>query len=271
MPAASAFRRFGACRIPTTCARNEVLTAAGPVRPELTSADKGKARKVIGAHPKLTRATKTVGILLVEHYNIKTHRCDPSLGRLARLAAVNERTVRRALDALRQVGIRSDRHGGRYLTNGYIFDWNLIRFLVVQFESRVHEWWCSNKPDNSVTQERTIPSAPQDRSVHQNLEKKPERETFPTKREATMLAAPSAVSAAQGPILPNSRNVAVSKAEARWSADLLAMYVRDWRTYARFIEFITPTDSADATAAEMKCRGGGLRLLQDRVLRRGHR
>jgi len=156
-----------------------VLTAAGPVRPELTSADKGKARKVIGAHPKLTRATKTVGILLVEHYNIKTHRCDPSLGRLARLAAVNERTVRRALDALRQVGIRSDRHGGRYLTNGYIFDWNLIRFL----ESNLNLGFMSGGAATSRTtlslrsgQSRQHPkTGVSTKTLKKNLKEKPSR------------------------------------------------------------------------------------------------
>ncbi len=257
-----------------------MLTAAA--RPELTSIDKSKARKVIGAHPKLTRATKTVGILLVEHYNIQTHRCDPGLGKLARLAAIHERTVRRAVGALRQVGIRSVRHGGRNLTNAYSFDWHLIRFLTAQFESRVQNWWCGNKLDNSVTQDRTAPSAPTDRSVRQNLQRNPERETFPTKPGPHSSAAGSepklvrktilsAMSTEQGATLPNSRNVAASRAEARWNDDLLAVYVGDWRAYARFIEFITPTDSADATAAEMKCTGGGLRLLKDLALRRGYR
>jgi hypothetical protein len=45
----------------------------------------------------------------------------------------------------------------------------------------------------------------------------------------------------------------------------MAIYGKDYLAYGRFIELITSDDNAAATAAELNCRGDGLRLLQQRI------
>ena len=280
-----------------TWAANQQISAPAV---QLTGLDKTKALKVVGAHPELSRATKSIGTLLVEHYNIRTHRCDPGLERLARQSGFSSRTVRRAIDSFEEVGlIHSDRHGGHNLTSSYTLNWDLIRLLADKFESRAPDWWRSDKAANSVTEERTILSETGDRNVHQNPGRNLEKETLCAEQQAhsgkdrnsktahsepqlvktlatslrntTILSRLSAMSARRGSPLPNSKDVAARKAEERWNADLWTTYRGNVRFYGGIIEAITPDDTADATAAEMKSRGGGLRLLQDRVLRRGPR
>ncbi len=159
-----------------TWAANQQISAPAV---QLTGLDKTKALKVVGAHPELSRATKSIGTLLVEHYNIRTHRCDPGLERLARQSGFSSRTVRRAIDSFEEVGlIHSDRHGGHNLTSSYTLNWDLIRLLADKFESRAPDWWRSDKAANSVTEERTILSETGDRNVHQNPGRNLEKETL---------------------------------------------------------------------------------------------
>ena len=113
---------------------------AGSSRP-LVGLDKTKAFKVIAGHPNLSGATKAVAALIVDHFNIKTERCDPGLERLADKTGFTTRTVRRSLRALEAERLlKSLRYGGHNQTNAYQINWGLIRHLANQ-----------SRGDNSVS------------------------------------------------------------------------------------------------------------------------
>ena len=128
------------------------------------------AYKVIGAHPKLSGKAKTIGTLIIDHFNLETQRCDPGLERLSLRANCNERTTRRALEALDKLGlVHWQRHGGNNLTNAYSLNWELFASLAKALEDRKPKWW-TVKVDISVTHNRTSLSKTPGKFVHQNLE-----------------------------------------------------------------------------------------------------
>jgi len=237
----------------------------------LNGLDKTRAFKVIAGHPKLSGAIKSVGAFLVDHFNIKTKRCDPGLERLAAEAGFTKRTVCRAIRSLERAGLlKSFRHGGHYLTNSYDINWTVIRVLNDQFERRKLKWWRCTREDNLVTPEGTIQSQTSDKNVHQNLEGNPESKPLKKEDKGNSMT-DEGIPRTESLISqlrrnhPSSREVASRQAEKRWNEELMAIYGKDYLAYGRFIELITPDDNAAATAAELNCRGDGLRLLQQRI------
>lgn len=241
--------------------------------PALNGLDKTRAFKVTAGHPKLSGATKSVGAFLIDHFNIKTKRCDPGLERLAAEAGFTKRIVGRAIRSLEKAGLlKSLRHGGHYLTNSYEINWTVIRVLNDQFERRKREWWRCTREDNLVTPEGTIQSQTMDRNVRQNLEGNPESKPLKKEDKGNSMTDKGIPSTESPPLLsqlrrsrPSSREVASRQAEKRWNKELMAIYGKDYLAYGRFIELITSDDNAAATAAELNCRGDGLRLLQQRI------
>ena len=78
-----------------------------------------------GAIRKLSRADITVYLAIASHAQFDTAFCWPSLDRLAALAGVSERTVRRSIDNLEEYGLVEKTRGGggrsgnRGITNQY--------------------------------------------------------------------------------------------------------------------------------------------------------
>src|SRR5215469_13812899 len=131
---------------------------------------KARANKVICAHPELSGATKSIAGLIIDHCNPITGRCDPGLDRLSRLADCQERTVRRAVKHLDELGlIRYQSHRGTHGTNAYSPNWEHFRSLCEALEAREPNWW-KRKPDISVTEHRTFSSKFPGKFVPLNLE-----------------------------------------------------------------------------------------------------
>src|SRR5947209_1385875 len=93
-----------------------------------------KALSLVGG---LTENDRRVGATLLEHFNRKTGRCDPSLGRIARLLEIDTRTVIRSIRHLEQAGLlRKHRHGGHLNRNQYEPIWLKLSELEVAWNAR---------------------------------------------------------------------------------------------------------------------------------------
>jgi len=128
--------------------------------------DKHKACVALAMDPRC-RSALPVGIFLINAFNTKTGRCDWAIPSIARELDITERTVLRAIVKLKECGwLDWKRHGGKYLTNAYGFNWTALTAATeVQDESevetnRVHtRQICpkpltnmSETPDSGVTQ-----------------------------------------------------------------------------------------------------------------------
>ncbi len=105
---------------------------------ELAKNDILFAHMAIGLVPDLSSAAKRVGAAILEHFNRKTARCDPSVERLARLLGLDEKTIRRATNDLVAIGLfKKSSHGGRHHTAAYSPNWQRFRSIVADWNARM--------------------------------------------------------------------------------------------------------------------------------------
>lgn len=71
-------------------------------KPSLTLLDKWMACKMVMADRELSASAKNLMFALLDHYNLKTTRCDPSMGRLANFIGLSRR---RAVAVLRELEV----------------------------------------------------------------------------------------------------------------------------------------------------------------------
>lgn len=227
------------------------------------------------AMDKRCRAALPVGIFLLNAFNTKTGRCDWAIPSIARELDITERTVLRAIVKLKECGwLDWKRHGGKYLTNAYSFNWvALTAAAEVQDESegetkRVHT------PDRYVTSPLTDMSETPDSSVTQNLKETfnetlnkqtNEKEAWQKKegkRETERTQQP-----VQRPMLhllkfdtPDTADVWKHRAYEQWRADFTEHFQKT-ENYGTALEALTPELQDAATAAEMKRAGAGLDFI----------
>ncbi|MGK2229187.1 hypothetical protein, partial [Devosia sp.] len=107
-------------RAPTTDRPAPVVATAPPENA------KAIARKAI-AQSMLAPSTIAVGSQLIEHFNLKTGRCDPGMGSIAASLGISLRSTRRAIASLVAAGLFGRlRHRGRAHTNAYQPNWPLM-------------------------------------------------------------------------------------------------------------------------------------------------
>jgi predicted transcriptional regulator len=217
------------------------------------------AIKVVGLIEGLNTSDRRVAVLLLEHFNRKTTRCDPGLARIAGLLGICERTVIRSVQRLERVGLfHKVRHGGYGNRNSYKPVWS-------RFEPYEGSWRekltrkansrgaplspetrqpCHVEDDSDVTQTYRIKNLHQETCV-KGLPKEEKREN------------PRAAS--RGALFGN-RSVDAAKAEAerRWTNDLHKQFCKMPITYGEVIDAITLEIQLAATDAELRRRGGGL-------------
>ncbi|MBR0746543.1 helix-turn-helix domain-containing protein [Bradyrhizobium japonicum] len=86
------------------------------------------ALKAIGLSDQLNKTEKRVAVALLDHYNRKTSRCDPSQQTLAALLYVDRKTVNRAIKKIVRLGyFKSLRHSGNRHCNSYQPCWHRFR------------------------------------------------------------------------------------------------------------------------------------------------
>src|SRR5882757_9364340 len=95
------------------------------------------AFKHIGLTDQLNGSEKQFAAFLVNSYNRKTGRCDPSMHTGSVLLNKHERTIIRAMDKLVRLGwMKKRRHGGHNHCNSYQPNWPFFRELERQFRER---------------------------------------------------------------------------------------------------------------------------------------
>lgn len=98
----------------------------------------------------LSSADKAVAAAILDHFNRKTGQCDPSVGRLADLLSIDERTVKRATKALcGEHGLfEKTSHGGNAGRASYHPCWTKFREIVRAWDARMK----SNSEPYKVTE-----------------------------------------------------------------------------------------------------------------------
>jgi hypothetical protein len=102
----------------------------------------------------LNGTEKRIAVAVLDHFNRKTGRCDPSYETLAKLLRVHPRTIGRGVTKVVKVGfLKKVRHGGNNRCNSYRPPWELYRSLEERWkgERRQHA-------DRFARQE--VPSSP---------------------------------------------------------------------------------------------------------------
>ena len=210
---------------------------------------KSMARAGIVSSLELRPAAQKVAARLVEHLNMETGRCDPSVGRMARDLGLSERSVRRAIVELEQLGLlRRYVHAGRGLTNGYALDLKAMAALHEPIgrkaDSSENRTLVAAKPDTGVRQNRV-----QKLSLSVGGEASPAR---PDPRQRELLLP-----------LPSMRDVAQSSARKRIHADIATEAERSGG--ALNVSGLSEHDWAAADLAEVRRHGAGIGVLLDRL------
>jgi len=223
-----------------------VQSVGGPV--------KDRARRGLMLASQLKPATRAVGAVLIERFNLRSGRCDPGIGDIASKTGLSDRSVRRALADLDARGlIVRIVHGGMRHANAYRPDWEKLAALV--------DWPVApaakmNDPDSGTT--RTLLAADPDTGVRQNLPRNLQasvrrvRPVVPDRRQGALLLP-----------IPGKAQVAEASAQARLWSDVQAHFTpQGARAFeAATLRLMEGGLGERAAEAEQVKRGDGLRMV----------
>lgn len=138
------------------------------------------AHLAISLHPDLSGSDKRVASAIIEHFNRKTGRCDPSIGRLAKLLGLPDKTIRRATAKLHGLGlIVKASHGGRSGTAAYAPQWDRFIAFKAEWEAqRDGKGQPENRSNMAGATGQLCPEAPDknDRQTHRRNPRKEPRD-----------------------------------------------------------------------------------------------
>src|ERR1043165_2546966 len=210
----------------------------------------------------LTENDRRVGATLLEHFNRKTGRCDPSLGRIARLLGITTRTVIRSARHLEDARLlRKHRHGGNLNRNQYEPIWLKLSeleatwnarfkgFLAASGQSPAQGQACHLPGDSPVTQTYRI----------NNLLNETCSGGHPSRGKASKALSISRRTGAP-PTLASSV-AARSAAERRWNNQLLHRFRSKPVTYGEIVKGIDQALQEATTDAELAQPGAGFRYI----------
>jgi hypothetical protein len=263
------------------------------------------AFKHIAISDALNATEKQFAAFLVDSYNRRTRRCDPSEETAAHLLGKSTRSIIRAGHRLVASKLfRKRRHGGNHHCNSYEPNWEIFRELERVYKQRRKQWAgrferpalsasvcqpCHPENDGHVTPKCQSSHLPCDNPVTQTSSNNHIEPTCPNNNIpstlAEVIANPHLPLGSQRSLSNEERcqdasnrsrgleriNTARAAAEAaavrRWSSDLLHHF-RSSPTFGVIVEAIDLPMQEAATAAESKRRGGGLAyIVQELVLR----
>lgn len=236
--------------------------------PEVRPLDTLIAFKVFAIMPGLSVAERRVAGAIVDHFNRKSGRCDPSIDRLALLLELDRGTVIRALKRLHDLKLLLRlRHGGRSQRNRYQPCWQRLREVDADWRKRFrtpvadvpapgsHPRHLGGGEDATQTTSSNLPVEP----VSKFGVIRPS--ALPAEAEAKnglgeKGASPRATSKGRHP-------AAEAAAERRWYADLHHRFVGDVVPYEQLITAIDEDVRGAATEAELRRRGSGAATVLD--------
>ncbi|MUZ59547.1 helix-turn-helix domain-containing protein [Agrobacterium vitis] len=258
------------------------------------------AYKALNLVDGLSVAARRVGAAIIDHFNRKTGQCDPSVDRLATLLDMHRATVMRATEQLHEAGlIECVRHGSRTHRNAYLPVWDKFNSIVANWAAKMsgnddqsepqdpadtpappadtpagtvarmrpsqsHGCDFDSRTDATLTIRRNHKKEPLEVNVTRAHERKPDTTDHGSRSlglwnrsKQTGFDKSSRVACS----VPYGQ-VAEQAANSRWEYDLRGL---GWVAYGKALEQITPEIANEATAAEIKRRGDGLRLLCTRL------
>ena len=235
------------------------------------------AMKAIGLSEHLNGSDKRVALAILDHFNRRSGRCDPSRETLGNLLNMAPRTVSRSLIKLSKTRLfKVSRHGGHFNCNSYQPNWQLYREIEEVWKKR--RVACSRKYKDQEVAPTPGQTCPQtiDRIVYQTS---PSNSILSTSSNVQQTSELSGSAKGLGndvghrtvaSVFPrqeqwrattSSEQAARSAAEKRWNDALISRFGRDATVYGQIVEAITPQLQQGATRAEMQHRGSGLTFL----------
>ena len=240
------------------------------------------AYKAIGFAPGLSGDIKTVGIVILSHFNAKTGQCDPGTERLMAKAQVSRRTVINATNELDKRGlIAKIQHGGNGFRSSYQPNWTRLREIVLVLESEESEpeivqnlahTQCKNLHIDSansctLTQLRNSPKKLMSTDgacggVPGQDRQEPSVPVIADKVKGLLS------SSLRRPAAIKQRPLSVVDAQEAARLEIDGQIEKLGETMRAFIlGKLTPEIQNEAIIAEQKTQGAGLRLVVDRVSR----
>jgi hypothetical protein len=242
------------------------------------------AFKAISHHEGLNATERRVATAIVDSFNRKTGRCDPSLDRIAHLLGIHRRTVIRAskkLEALRLLIIY--RHRGNNHCNAYQPNWPLFREIEVR--------WAAVKKTSHLNLRLDVSPLPVPDACHiaggdsvtetnrTNQSNLTSKDSSPTSLVATCSRTPSGSPRKQWREPPNrptglrafgaAQRAATLAAEKKWNRDLHQTFGGNEEVYAKVIQAMDAELQDAATRAELAQAGGGCCHIVHELQKRG--
>jgi DNA-binding MarR family transcriptional regulator len=239
------------------------------------------AHKAINLSDDLSGTEKRVAAAIIDHFNRKTGRCDPSLDSIAKLLGVSRRTVIRAIGALVQKGyFRKTRHGGKCHRNSYLPIWSRFRAKETNWKERrtaasrrfesaevspLQGQTCQLAGDPDVTQTcssnhlNKTSLAPRLKNEGQQPHKAVGCKEL--SREDSREVSYTAVRERFHVKSASSRIAAVDAAERRWTTALTKLYAPTPAVFGVLIDEIDDSLRNAATTLEMRKPGSGLHYV----------
>jgi DNA-binding MarR family transcriptional regulator len=244
------------------------------------------AHKAINLSSELSGSEKRVAGAIVDHFNRKTGRCDPSLDRIAGLLGISRRTVIRAVKRMQNAGLfRKDRHGGLSHRNSYQPIWPRFR----EIEAKWNERFRTKRKRSAETKvspfQRQSCHLAGDSAGTQTCLTNQSNETLPNGRQTEHPSTSSEPTSCKrlgrigndqtvenpvGQFVSRERNskqieVARSAAERRLSAALQETWGATPKIYAEVLNAIDPAMWGAAIDAEFRKHGAGLAFILDKL------
>lgn len=227
------------------------------------------ALKAITLVPGLKDSDRRVASVLIEHFNRKSGRCDPSVQRISEMTGFSTRTVIRSTRALVGAGLfRIDRHGGYSNRNSYAPHWGRFEEIRRNWNEKLFaKSRASGRPALSPASRQHC-HLERDGAVTQTCRTNLQNETYVT--TATEEGS-RAIAQYAHPRLPQlstpSHEAASTAAERRWFNALHRQFSVNPAAYGEVIALIDDEMRLAATEAELRLRGAGLPYILYRLRR----
>ena len=232
------------------------------------------AFKALSLCDDLIATQRRVLAALIEHFNRKNGRCDPSIDRLVVLLGINRRTVFRALNVLVKKGyVVRLRHGGLNHRNQYVPNWPFYAAVLKKWDEQFRAARNARRAiemSPSRGQRGHLADGPgvTQTSLNNHVEQTSESHRKYTTANPPISAARKGAAnhhlaeRAQYRVLtPSSRDAARDAAERRWNLQLQALLTGDEPLTALVTDMMTSELMLAATQAELLARGAGLPVI----------
>lgn len=260
------------------------------------------AFKHIGISEQLNGTDKQFAAFLVDSFNRKTGRCDPSEETAAHILGCSTRTIIRAGNRLVKAKFfRKRKHAGNRHCNSYEPNWEAFREFERRYKLRRKEWaarferpnlspsqcqpchsqtdslgssTCQSRhgqPDNHVIQTSSINSIEgmgPTNHITSTLPTSARNEHLPRSNRSRLGDEGGTSDALSYSGQRTNSAAAAASATRRWNNDLLKAF-RSTPTFEVIVEAMDLPMQEAATAAELKRRGGGRSYIIEVLLARG--